>query len=811
MKKKKPAVSSVSNAVATKPAPLAPPAGADPTPASKLRHLLIVMAVLAGLTFLMFGDVLLGKDGVILSNRGTDLSSQYTYWREFGFNQLKQGVMPLWDPHVFSGVPFVGGFRSAMLYPPNLIFLTMPVDRAINASIALHVFLLGLFVYLWAWRRKMSPAAGLLAAAMAMFGGPYFLHIYAGHLCVVSTAVWAPLLFLAADGLLAEAKLKWVLTGALAVAMSMLAGNLQCAYYTFLALFIYALACGIGSLRSLRAAGVAKLAGLLLAVFAAGAALAAAQVLTGVEAAGESPRIAGVTPEYAGSFSFPPENLLTFLAPGLFGDMTNHTYWGRCFLWEMSVFTGITGFVLAILGACKGDKATRRFFALTAIILLVLALGSHLPTFKLLYAAVPGYNKFRGNSKFVIPAAVFLAMLSGMGLDVLLKGFKSGLVTLLSLAAGAAVLGAGAMWVGSSYELQGGLWAKVMQAIEATKEVFVPGAAYTDPTFVSRAGQFAVKALLIAAGTTVLLTLLLWSTRFFSKAVYAVAVLAVIEVFAFALNSRETFNLADIRAADIQKYLAQQPGDYRIMNLYWPNAAISMGAYDVGGYEPGAVRRRYAEFVAWTQGQELDKVDDFPPITRPHPLFALMRCRFAFVPTAEGLKLSQMEKPPLPHLLLVREARVVTGGRDAVLAAMGDAKFDPAATVVLESTPTPAPDPAGKPGEVKLVESTVNSLTIDADLPAPAVLLITDAYAKGWRAVPLPDTAQVSYDLLPADYAFRAVPLAAGKHHFRVEYAPRGYTIGKWVSLASLLAFLAACVWLWVSKYLTRMNVDKRG
>ena len=33
------------------------------------------------------------------------------------------------------------------------------------------------------------------------------------------------------------------------------------------------------------------------------------------------------------------------------------------------------------------------------------------------------------------------------------------------------------------------------------------------------------------------------------------------------------------------------------------------------------------------------------------------------------------------------------------------------------------------------------------------------------------------------NYTLRAIPLAAGKHHLLVEYAPPAYTFGKWCSI----------------------------
>ena len=54
-------------------------------------------------------------------------------------------------------------------------------------------------------------------------------------------------------------------------------------------------------------------------------------------------------------------------------------------------------------------------------ILLLLAMGSYLPWFGLLHAYLPGFDTFRGVSKFVFQATLFVILLSAMGLDSLLR------------------------------------------------------------------------------------------------------------------------------------------------------------------------------------------------------------------------------------------------------------------------------------------------------------------------------------------------------------------------------------------------------
>jgi hypothetical protein len=77
----------------------------------------------------------------------------------------------------------------------------------------------------------------------------------------------------------------------------------------------------------------------------------------------ETVRSGGLKYEVASTFSLPPENLLTLLVPDVLGSMptdptrdTAQNYFGRCYLWEVSVFVGLTGLVLAIVGASRNQS-----------------------------------------------------------------------------------------------------------------------------------------------------------------------------------------------------------------------------------------------------------------------------------------------------------------------------------------------------------------------------------------------------------------------------------------------------------------------
>ena len=108
--------------------------------------------------------------------------------------------------------------------------------------------------------------------------------------------------------------------------------------------------------------------------------------------------------------------------------------------------------------------------------------------------------------------------------------------------------------------------------------------------------------------------------------------------------------------------------------------------------------------------------------------------------------------------------------------------FDPRKEVILESSPSLIPVASEDTGTARVTESSSDYLIIEADVKQPSILLIMDIYTSAWRAVALPGSAQPHYDLQPANYILRAVPLAAGHHRLRVEYAPPAYQMGIWIS-----------------------------
>ena len=765
-------------------------------------HLFLTILILLGITGAMFGDVLISSKQTILSSPGSDIEWEFMHSRKFGFDALRQGHLALWNPGIYCGTPFLGGFQSALLYPLNVIFLVLPLPLAINAGIALHVFLLGLFMVLWTSARGLHPLACLVSSVLMMFCGAHFLHIYDGHLSNLCTMAWAPLVFWAIDHLFKDRPFGGCLLGVFAVAMQILAGHPQYVFYTAIAATIYFGLCLIREQE--RKKSLLKIA-LFLGMYLGATALAAVQLLPGLQAAGESARSGGVSYAFASMFSLPPVNLVTLLAPDFFGDYIHFPYWGRQYLWESCVFVGITGFLLALHAAMAVAGARRRFCVSMVLILGVLAMGSNTGLFPFLRAWLPGFDRFRGSSKFLFQASIFLTMLAGMGLDEMLNSEKIPRKTLFAACSLGVLLYAFAFGLHYDATTNGlGLWPQFMGAISATQELYFSPRAYTDPDFIGPAGAYAANSLMNAGTLCLFFSILLLLRKFSNKAVLAIALLAMTEIFLFARHSRATFDLNSQRYPAVPRHEGAMAKDYRILYRELPNRTMSDEQQNIGGFDP-SLSRRYAEFLAFTQGMDVDKADQYTPLSRSHRLFAMLRCHYVFNRQAAGL---QSEEIPdvMPRLQLM-DNYVVLPSRDQIFARMEDPKFDPRHTVILESEPVPKPIFAEAKGTATVVDSSTDHLTIEANLPQPAILLITDAYSKGWRARS-EENDQQRYDVLPANYVLRAIPLAKGHHRLRVEYIPWEFQAGKWISLAFLLFYAGITGWYLLRRIAFEESVD---
>jgi hypothetical protein len=641
------------------------------------------------------------------------------------------------------------------------------------------LLVLGMGSFAWLYRKGIQPVASFVGAVTVVFASTVTLRVLAGQCSVLETFAWWPWLLCAIDSLERRFSLGWLLTGIIALAFMMLAGHPPTVLQAGLATSVYVV---LSLWRCERR--IVWLASLALIAFVAPL-LAAVQLFEGLGTAAEGLRRAGMPYSFSVSHSFPPEQLLTLLSPDLFGnaDRFNLTYFGRVFYWDATFFVGIGGLLLAVHGAFGKRRAEQRRALGLAVFLVIVAMGGYTPLYRLLYEGLPGFEFARAPSKFLFFASVFTAWLVALGAERLWST-RDGVVRTACVGAAVAVIAAAlAIWtsLGAVSLTEGAGPMATFMSLARSADFVVEGVAEDwQPRL--------LRGVIVAAVTAALLAAAFAAARWRREAVYVVLLLAVIELTAFGRIGRGTTRMTielGLRPEIVQTYRIS--GTTRVQETAAPsNVAMAQRNYAIYGYDP-VMLGRYLEFLYWTQGEdwrELRKPTRFVPYAY-HPMLALLRTRYRV-----DWKTKQREDHPgaWPHFAFVDRYRVAERGD--VLDVMSEPGFDPRRTVVLEQEPVPAPVPAqdrvARPHVTVRSEST-DHIELEVDLDRPQILLVTDAYSEGWRAVAVGAgaAAQPAYEVLPGDYVLRAVPLAAGHHRLRLEYAPRAHRVGAALSAVS--------------------------
>ncbi len=139
----------------------------------------------------------------------------------------------------------------------------------------------------------------------------------------------------------------------------------------------------------------------------------------------------------------------------------------------------------------------------------------------------------------------------------------------------------------------------------------------------------------------------------------------------------------------------------------------------------------------------------------------------------------------LPRAFLVRRARPVPTAQ--LLEQLRD--LDPGEEVLITEPPPPgwtaAPDGLGTPlPPVRVVSYVPERVVLEAETPAPAVLVLSDTFDPRWRAW---DNGQ-PVPILRADHALRAVFLTPGRHRVEFRYRQPSVFVGLGITLATLAA-----------------------
>lgn len=119
-----------------------------------------------------------------------DLVLENYPWKNFILESLRAGELPLWNPYILAGQPFLAAGQNASLYPLGIIFLILPLTQAYGVFTALHFWLAAASMYFFARVLRLPPFAAAASGVIYAFSG--FMVVSIVFPMIVSAAAWLP-------------------------------------------------------------------------------------------------------------------------------------------------------------------------------------------------------------------------------------------------------------------------------------------------------------------------------------------------------------------------------------------------------------------------------------------------------------------------------------------------------------------------------------------------------------------------------------------------------------------------------------------
>lgn len=724
---------------------------------------------------------------------GGDRVFQFHPWLVFNVRALRSGDFPLWNPYSGAGTPHFALDISAVLDPLSTgAGLIVGGERAGSARAVLSVWLAGIGLLFFARRRGLSAPAALLAALAFAFGGWFILWL---DRPLGSAACWLPWVLWGIDRIIrGDRPMASALAVASFVALSIFGGHIETTTSVLLLAGLFSLyeSSRVAAGRAERARLAAATVGALVVGIALGAVLvvpfgdflltdAGGPGVRGGPAATALDRLRmGLTG--AASLQGVYHTLITALVPVLNFPDTLPYGSPAPNLAETTIYIGAVPVLIVLL--CLRERrppAPVVFWGIVALASLglafrlpVLNLVNQLPAirwiavarFRLLFAfaatlaAAHAFDAIRARGRipprvaalwialFILGAAGTADLLDGARPAALVQasaGWVAGTVFLLVVA-----LTPVRWWPLAAVGLTGAELVVALHAVQPTRPLEqvlpeTPATAFLRGRPGGRIAGFTAEPKIppLAGALPQLYGLE-------SLTSYNVLYPARLRALMAAVNEDALWR----SPLGEDWLLVEDPGD-RLMDLLGVRHLIT--AAEVGG-EPLVASRIRDQFpaVVWSDG-------------------------YAAV----------WENPdPMPQAFLVHEV-VEVGTADEAASVLRDPSFDFRRTAVVENS---AGEPLvlagaveGTDGEVTAVEEDLGELVLRVRSPAPAILVVTQSFVKGWRA----EVDGRAVPVRPADLAFLGIAVPPGEHVVRLRYDPLSFRIGLLVSAATFLTLLA--------------------
>jgi O-antigen/teichoic acid export membrane protein len=403
----------------------------------------------------------------------SDLILENYVWKHFMVQSIQNRSIPLWDPYLFAGHPFLANGQHSALYPLSLIFYVMPLTKAYGWFTVIHFWLSGLFMYFFLRVLGANRLGGLIGGITYQLS--VFFVVSVVFTMIVAAAAWLPLLLAIIEVVIRKQEEKgpvdyspvpYIVAGSFVLGIQILAGHIEITYYVLLVSGFYALCRLIVLQRHQRVwSPTVRMGGWLLVMVLLGLGLGAVQFVPLLEVASRNFRVGSVSYADVVGWALTGRRIISFLIPDFFGNPSHHTYfdlvtrrwlpvglnaYGQvnplcpyCTGWdtktsvEAGAYVGILPLLLSMMAvwAWATDRMTDTrpvsgyafphrlpqvwIFSVLAVLSVLFAFGT--PLYALLYYGLPFWNQLHSPFRWIYPFTLSIAVLAGLGATYLAR------------------------------------------------------------------------------------------------------------------------------------------------------------------------------------------------------------------------------------------------------------------------------------------------------------------------------------------------------------------------------------------------------
>lgn len=704
--------------------------------------------------------------GPVKNNAQPDIITQIYPWRIFSVDEIKQGRLPLWNPYSFSGTPHLANYQSAPFFPLNILFFLFSNIDAWSILVLLQPLLAGIGMYLFARSLKISQEGSLLSSLSFMFCG--FITTWMGYATLGYAILFLPYALFAVQKYITRPSYIYLLVLSLSVTFSFLSGHFQISSYLllFLGAFCFYKLFPLYNNKNTIPITLFIVAGVLLAM---------PQLLPTIELYTLSVR----SELFRQTEIIPWSYLPTLFAPDYYGNpVTRNDWFGHYAEWNG--YIGVVGLALALLAICNYKKRDILFFSITYLAALLLAYNTPLVT--LLVALKIPVLSTSAAGRIIVLLSFSLAVLAGFGFDTLLELAKKEKKKIFA-------------WIAILIALFMVLFAYAFFGLPDSEKVRIARNNLIIPTAI----------LFVTVGYAV--------SVIFVKSKRVLFVLPLLLLFVASgdmlrfAKKWQAFDPKELVFKEVATtdFYEQQRTEKRFLTDSTAENSVYYKLPTLGGYDP-LYPEAYGEFVMYVNSMELKKPDRsvvaFPKDGKQTPS-AINYLGVSFIVE----KISDENKPwgfPFKKYPVDQFSKIYD---DTVFRVYENRKAFPRAFLVYEalhiadkkeqlsqifsndlSRVAISSEAIGNfnkngTGSARIIEYLPTKVTIDTDSAENGLLVLTDNYYPGWKAI-VNNTPQ---KILKINYNFRGVVIPKGKSTVVMEYLPQSFLIGTYLSLIGVL------------------------